>query len=235
MKSFIFAALASLAQDAGQINADKNALLGRSITVIGTGEASAKPDMAEIQMGVVTQAATAGEALSANNAAMDKLLKLLAARGIAEKDVQTTQFSVSPQYRHEPRGQAPPTITGYQVTNQVRVKVRQLASLGQVLDQAVGEGANQVHGISFSVAEPDRFLDTARKDAVGDAKRRAELYAQAAGVKVGRVLLIQEQTPRFPQPQMMAMTARAGAGGAVPVAAGEQEFRASITVTYAID
>jgi uncharacterized protein YggE len=235
MTSFILAVLASIAQDAGQINADKNPLLGRSITVVGTGEASAKPDMAEISMGVVTQAATAGEALSANNAAMDRLLKLLAGSGIADKDVQTTQFSVSPQYRHEPRGQAPPTITGYNVTNQVRVKVRQMASLGKVLDQAVGEGANQVHGISFSVAEPESLLDAARRDAVGDAKRRAQLYAEAAGVKVGRVLLIQEQAPRFPQPQMMAMSARAGGGGAVPIASGEQEFRASVTVTYGIE
>jgi len=235
MTSLILAVLASVGQDAGQVNVDKGRLMERSITVVGTGEASAKPDMAEIQLGVVTQAATAAEALSANNAAMDRLLKSLAGRGIAEKDVQTTQFSVSPQYYHEPRGQAPPKITGYNVTNQVRVKVRQLATLGQVLDQAIGEGANQVHGISFSVAEQDRLLDGARRDAVGDAKRKAELYAQAAGVKVGRVLLIQEQSPRFPQPQMMAMTARAGAGGSVPVAAGEQEFRASVTVTYAID
>jgi len=236
MKRFAIAALLGLsAAWWTSARADEKQPLVPSITVVGSGKAAAAPDMAEVQMGVITQADTAAKALKDNNAAMDKLFQTLEARGIAKKDVQTSNFGVQPQYKPVQPGQQRLEIIGYQVSNQVRVKVRKLDTLGPLLDGAVGEGANQMQGVSFSVAEPDPLLDEARRQAMVDARRKAELYAKAAGVEVGRVLLIQEETPQVPRPLFRGMMmAPGGASEAVPVAAGEQEFHAGITVTYAI-
>ena len=203
-----------------------------SITVVGTGESQAKPDQAHVQVGVVTQAASASQAMQANNGAMKKLFELLAEREIAEKDIQTTGFNVSPQYQHDPTGKRPPTIVGYEARNQVQVKVRKLAALGELLDELVREGANQVNGISFSVADSQAVLDEARRKALADARRKAQLYAAAADVKLGRLLQLQEgSTPVF-APRYMA---RQAAAEAVPIAAGEQEFSVSVTATYRIE
>jgi len=188
--------------------------------------------MAEVQVGVVTQAASAEDALKANNEAMERLMGALTARSIAEKDVQTSGFSIVPQYKYEPQGRHDPKIVGYQVSNQVHVRVRQLAALGPLLDAVVGKGANQVGGIHFAVAEPAPYLDDARRKAVADARRKAELYAGAAGVELGRVLLLDE-APHGPRPVGAQPMARA-AGPAVPVAAGELEFHAGVTITYAL-
>ncbi len=206
-----------------------------SITVVGSGQAAAKPDLAQIQVGVVTQAATASAALRDNSELMDKLLTTLKARGIEERDVQTSNFSVAPQYRPNPQPQQRPEIVGFQASNEVRIRVRKLDLLGALLDELGKAGANQMHGISFSVAEPSRILDRAREEAMRDARRKAELYAGAAGVKVGRVLLIQEQTPMLPGPRGFAPGGLTAMAQAVPVATGEQEFHVSITVTYAIE
>lgn len=205
-----------------------------SVTVVGSDEVSAKPDMATVQVGVVTQAQTAAKALKENTEAMQKLFQKVASLGIAENDMQTANFNVAPQHRRGPQGQYDPEIVGYEVSNQLRLKVRNLAKLGDVLDQMVESGANSVQGVSFSVANPKPLQDEAREKAVADARRKAELYTKAAGVKLGRVLLIQESTPHLPQPMMFQPRA-AMAGAAVPVAPGEQEFHASITITYAIE
>jgi uncharacterized protein YggE len=188
--------------------------------------------MAHVQVGVVTEAPSAVKALKDNNDAMARLFSTLEGRGIAKKDLQTSNFSVSPQYKRGPHGEQLAEVVGYRVSNQVAVKVRKLDSLGVVLDEVVQQGANAVQGVSFSVAEPTPLLDEARRKAMADALRKAELYAKEAGVQVGAVLLIQEATPRVPTP--LAMDFARGAAGAVPIAEGEQEFRASVTVTYAI-
>jgi uncharacterized protein len=202
-----------------------------TVTVAGSGTVSATPDQAEITTGVVTQAATAAQAMAANSQAMERLLQSLGNLGIGPRDIQTTNISVSPQRRAPKEGQ-PPEITGYEVSNQVRVKVRDLARLGQVLDRQVSQGANLVYGIHFGLQEPAPLLDEARKRAMADARRRADLYAAAAGLKVGRVLSVQEAgvAPPGPGPApRMAMSA------AAPVAPGEQEIQASVTVTFTLD
>jgi uncharacterized protein YggE len=204
-----------------------------SLTVVGSGKASASPDMAKIQVGVVTEAPAATKALKDNNDAMARLFSALEARGIPRKDMQTSNFSVVPEYKRGPHGEQLMQIIGYRVSNEVGVKVRKLDSLGAILDVLVKEGANQIHGISFLVAEPTPVLDAARRKAMADARRKAELYAKESGLEVGRVLLIQEQTPRLPGGRVLAGFARSEAGS-VPIAEGEQEFEASITVTYAI-
>lgn len=201
-----------------------------TVTVAGTGTVSAAPDMAEITTGVVTQAPTAAQALAANSQAMERLLQALGALGVAARDIQTTNISVSPLRRQGRDGQ-PPEITGYEVTNQ-RVKVRDLSRLGRVLDQQVGQGANLVYGIQFGRQEPAPLLDEARKRAMADARRKAELYAVAAALKVGRVVAVQEAgavSPRSEMAPRMAMSA------AVPVAPGEQEIQASVTVTFTLE
>ena len=202
-----------------------------TVTVAGVGIVSAAPDQAEITTGVVTQAPTAAQALAANSQAMERLLQALGGLGIASRDIQTTTISVSPQRRPPKEGQTP-EIVGYEVTNQVRVKVRDLPRLGRVLDQQVGQGANLVYGIHFGLQEPNPLLDEARKRAMAEARRKAELYAAAAGLKVGRVVAVQEAgvTPPRPEP-----TPRVMMSAAMPVAPGEQEIQAAVTVTFTLE
>jgi uncharacterized protein len=206
-----------------------------SITVAGSGSVPGRPDTAELMAGVVARSSTAAQALAQNSASMEKVLKAVTGMGIAERDVQTRGFSVAPQRRPgRPEVSQPPEIVGYEVTNEVRVKVRDLNILGRLLDQLVSEGANVLGGVQFSVDDPAPLLDQARAKAMADARRKAALYAREAGVKLGRVLLIQESSAAVPVPRFMAAQAMAAAPS-VPVAPGEQEFQASVSVTYAIE
>lgn len=208
-----------------------------SISVTGEGHAYAKPDQAQISMGVVSDSKTAAVALKSNNEKMTTLISTLKSKGIAEKDILTSNFSVNPQYRYDNvNGQQRPSIIGYQVSNDVHVKIRNLPSLGDLLDAVITAGANNVNGISFSLAEPDSVLDQARQKAMSDAKRKADLYAGAAGIKAGRVLYITESSGTIQPPRpMMMMAARASMESSVPIASGEQESTASVTVVYAIE
>ena len=204
----------------------------RTISVTGTGSATAKPEIAEVQIGVQTDARTAAAALNANTTAMNTLFTTLKNAGIAETDMQTSGFNVGPRYDAAQQGR-PPTIAGYQVTNQVAVKERELAKLGELLDQVVQGGANSIHGIRFTLGKPDSIADLARKAAMADAKRKAELLAAEGGVKLGRIVSINEggtAEPRF-QEGMAAMRAAAP----VPVAPGELTVRASLRVTWALE
>jgi uncharacterized protein YggE len=205
-----------------------------SIAVTGTGKVSAKPDLAMITMGVTMEAPTAKAALAANTKAMTDLMAAVKQHGIADRDVQTSNFTIYPQYSNSP-GERRPHITSYRVDNQVRVRVRNLAGLGDLLDVVVQNGANNMNGISFQIDNPEPLLDKARVDAVNDARRKAMLYAQAAGVKLGRVLYISESGGYVPpQPRMMT-NSFAGASAAVPVEAGENEMQSTINVVYALE
>lgn len=213
------------------------------ISVTGVGKLATIPDQAEIQVGVRTQAPTAGAALAANNEAMNALHAILKERGVASKDVQTTQIQVTPQYSqpnprrgNENAGEFIPRIVGYRVDNMVRITARKVEKLGELLDALVQAGANQIHGIAFRVDEPEKLLDEARKRAMADAKRKAEILAGEAGVVVGPPLQIDEEgsgsvpPPRFGfAPRAMAMAA-----APMPVAAGEQELSVTVRVVYEI-
>ncbi|HUG92789.1 MAG TPA: SIMPL domain-containing protein [Planctomycetaceae bacterium] len=207
----------------------------RTISVAGTGKVSAPPDMASIQTGVITQAETARDALAANNEAMAKILAVLKQHKIADKDVQTASFQVHPVYRHDRQGQTEPQVVGYRVQNQVRVDVRNLPELGKVLDALVEAGSNQVSGITFGVDDPTGSLNQARGRAMADAKSRAQVYAQAAGVTVGRVQSISEQPPQIPRPMPMQMAFARADAASVPVATGEQEFAVTVYVEYKLE
>ncbi|MDR3499019.1 MAG: SIMPL domain-containing protein [Parvibaculum sp.] len=216
---------------AGTANAAETAR--RTMTVTGSGEVSARPDVAYIDSGVVTEAKTAAEALAANTKAMTALFAGLESMKIAKDDIQTTQFTVNPVYAQpapRPDGSQPPAvIRGYQVTNQVSVTIRKLDTLGAALDKLVQLGSNQLGGIRFDIDKPEPLMDRARQSAVAEALRKAKLYAAAAGVALGHVVSISESGGYAPQPVFMkAMAMRDSAP--VPVAAGMQKVTADVTM-----
>lgn len=203
----------------------------RSITVSATGTASAAPDRARINTGVTTEAKTAREALDLNSEAMKKVIAQLKASGVEAKDIQTSTFSVDPVTVYDRDGQ-PPRITGYRVTNSAAVLVRDLAKLGDVLDQLVSAGANQSGGLEFEVSNAETAKDDARKEAVANALRRAKLLAEAAGAEVGEVLQISEEVA-YPVPRPMNF-ARAAKAESVPIEVGTSSLEVRVTATWAL-
>lgn len=203
----------------------------RTIRVTGEGKSSATPDMATIHAGVVTQAPLATDAMEQNNEVVERLMAELKTKGVADKDIQTSRFNVQPEYERDPRGGRKPNIVGYQVTNQLRVRVRDLPKLGKLLDALIHAGSNQVSGISFGVDDANTVMNKARTKAVADARARAELYAKAADVTVGKVLSISEHQVTSPQPVFYGRSMEARATS-VPIATGEQDFIATINVTF---
>jgi len=202
------------------------------VTVSATGTVAAEPDMAHVSTGVVSEAENARDALSRNSAAMKKLIEGLKAKGIAEKDIQTTSINVEPRYQQFKDGR-PATIAGYRVVNQVRITARDLAKLGEVLDQAVTLGANQMGGIQFEVSNAETLKDQARKQAMENALRRAKLYAAGAGAEVGPVISISEEV-HFAPPRPVPMARAALAAEAVPIEAGTQTLEARVHVTWSL-
>ena len=199
----------------------------RLITVTGHGMVAVAPDTAMIRIGVTTQGKTAHEASAANAKQMTKVINTIVQSGIAKKDIQTSQLSLQPQYDSKNGANR---LLGFQVTNRVSVRIRKIEDLPSVLDKAISAGANEMSGIEFLVSEESKLLDEARADAIADAHRKAELYAKAAGAKVGKVAAITEQGSS-PPPRPFQAALRAS-GGAVPVAPGEQMLRATVTVSY---
>jgi uncharacterized protein YggE len=197
----------------------------RLVTVTGEATVSVAPDMAVIRIGVTSQGKTAREASDANARQMTAVLAAIKDAGIADRDVQTSRLSLQPQYDPNKGGTA--RLLGFQVTNQLTVKIRDIDKMPGILDRAIGAGANEMSGIEFVVSEQSKLLDRARHEAVADAYRKAELYARAAGAKVGHVVAITEEGSTPPPRAMQAMRA-----GAVPVAPGEQTLRATVTVSY---
>jgi uncharacterized protein YggE len=212
-----------------------------TISVVGMGEVSAAPDTAFVMSGVTTQGATAREALDANNEAMTALIETLKAAGIEERDIQTSGFSVTPNYVYTDARDAngytlPPKINGYSVFNNVNVRVRDLANLGAVLDQQVTVGANTISGVTFSVDDPSKLLDEARKLAFADAKARAEIYAASAGIELEAIRSISEgQMFEPPQPYAFDRAEFAAGNQSVPIQGGELTFQINVNVTWSID
>jgi uncharacterized protein YggE len=206
----------------------------RTISLTGHGEVHAAPDLAVVSLGVSSFAATAAEALAANSTAMTDVFARLKEAGIADKDMQTSNFQVNPRYNYPPDGKAP-ELVGYDVTNMVTVKLRKLESLGGLLDKVVSAGSNTINGISFQIDNPDALLDGARQDAVKDARHKAELYAAAANVKLGPVLSIGEGLSAQPPIPMEMKMMRSDAAGAPPIAQGEQTVGVDVTVVWTIE
>jgi len=207
--------------------------LPRIISLSGHGEVRATPDIAYVTSGVMTQGATAAEALAANTRAMTDLFSALKDAGIEDKDIQTSNFSVQPRFDFS-NNQAPKMV-GYDVSNNVTVKLRKVDTLGALLDKMVQSGSNQISGISFDVSKPDDKMDEARKLATEDATRKAKVYAEAMGIQLGGVVQVSEGgASQPPMPLVRGKVMMADAAPPVPVAAGEQVIAADVNVTWEI-
>lgn len=204
----------------------------RAITVSGEGEVSAVPDMAIVTVGAQSEADTAAEALSATSAAVAAALEVLEAAGVEGRDIQTSGISLSPRMVWPSDGNGAPRIEGYVASNQLTVRVRDLAGLGAVLDAVVSSGANTLGGVAFTLSDPAAARDDARRAAVADARARAALYAEAAEVPLGAVREIAEEGFSQPMPRMMAEAAMADA--APPVAPGEVTISARVRMVFDI-
>jgi uncharacterized protein len=208
--------------------------LPRTIALTGHGEARVAPDLVVVTIGVSSTAATAAEALRANSANMTAVFATLKDGGIADKDVQTANFTVQPRYDYSDNSQ-PPKLAGYDVSNMVTVTVRKIDSLGTLLDKVVTAGSNQINGIAFQVSEPQAALDEARQEAVRDAARKAGVYTTAANVKLGPVISISEGPGYQPPVPVQVKMVRAEADGAPPVAQGEATLSVDVNIVWEIN
>jgi uncharacterized protein len=202
------------------------------ISVTGEATVSVAPDQAQIDGGVTSEAKTAREASDANNAAMGKVLLALKGAGIEEKDFQTSRLSLQPQAAPNRSGSGPASIVGYRASNHVTVRLRDVAKLASLLDTMVAAGANDIDGISFMVSNASKLLDEARERAVADARRKAEIYARAAGVTLGAPLSISEEGAPGPM-SFRKMTAGMPASPA-PISPGEETLAVTVNVSWAI-
>ena len=200
-----------------------------TISVNGEATISVPPDLAQIDSGVTTEAKTAREASEANNKAMGGVLLALKNAGLAEKDVQTSRLSLSPQTAPGRNANAPFQIAGYRASNRVTVTIRDITKVADTIDILVGSGANEISGISFMVSKASKLLDDARSEAIADAKRKAEIYAKAADVTLGAPISISEETTPGPVPYRKLA---AGMAASAPVAQGEDTLRVTVSVAY---
>jgi uncharacterized protein YggE len=199
------------------------------ISVTGDATVSAAPDLAQIEGGVTSEAKTAREASDANNAAMAKVLLALKGAGIDEKDYQTSRLSL--QSQNAPNRPGPSAIVSYRASNRVTVRLRDVTKLANVIDAMVGAGANDIGGINFMVSKASKLLDDAREQAIADARRKAEIYAKAAGVTLGAPLSISEEGSPAPMPFRKMVAAPMAA---TPVAQGEETLQVTVSVSWAI-
>jgi uncharacterized protein len=204
-------------------------LEGTLLTIAAEGEAKAVPDVATIQFGVLAKGATAEAAMAENARQMTSVLAALKKAGVADRSVQTISVSLNPDYVYAER--EPPKVSGYQSSNMVAAKVRDLKSLGKIMDALVSAGVNQMNGVSFGVDNPEPLLDRAREQAIKTARARADLYAAAAGMKVVRILSIQEGGAMAPPMPMMAKAADMG-GASTPIQQGEAVLGVTVTVAF---
>ncbi|MBI5264331.1 MAG: SIMPL domain-containing protein [Bradyrhizobium sp.] len=208
-----------------------------AITVAGEATVSVPPDRAQVDAGVVSDSKTAREASEANNAAMGKVLLALKGAGIDEKDYQTSRLSLQPQYgvsRMSPSGTGASPIVGFRASNRVTVKIRDVTKVATVIDTLVGAGANDIGNIIFMVTEASKVLDEARQKALADARRKAEIYAGAAGVTLGAPLSISEGGGAVPLFRAGKAMGAASMAASVPVASGEETLSVTVHVSWAI-
>ena len=208
-----------------------------AISVTGEGTVSVPPDLAQIDAGVASDGKTAREASEANNAAMAKVVQALKGAGIADKDYQTSRLSLQPQYAQNRPGSTvsgPPMVVGYRASNRVSIKLRDLAKVASVIDTLVAAGANDIGNLNFTVTQASKLLDEAREKAVADARRKAEIYARAAGVTLGAPLSIAEEGAPVPMFRAKTLAVAPMAAGAPPVAQGEETLSVTVSMTWAI-
>jgi uncharacterized protein YggE len=202
----------------------------RLVTVLGEAKLTAPPDHVFVTAGVTTQGKTAREALVANSRTVTDVLRALQEAGVAATDTRTAAVSVQPQVSYPKDGA--PRVTGYAVSNQVTVQLNDPAKLGDLLDKLVAAGANQISEVRFGFDDEAKRRDAVRAEAVNDARRKAELYAAAAGARLGRVMQLSETDGA---PLRPALALRRGTTEAVPIAVGAQSLEVQVSVTWELD
>jgi uncharacterized protein len=206
-------------------------IAGTRLELTARGETRVTPDIAIINAGVVTDAPDAATAMAQNAAKMDRVMAALKRAGVADKDIHTQSINLTPQYRYVEN--KPPVVTGYQATNQLNLRFRNIGKAGNILDVLVKEGINQIDGPTMGLDKPEAALDAARVDALKTVRARADLYARAAGMTVKRIVAITETSDEAVQPKYGLMQARAqDAGGATQIAPGEQSINVTVNVVF---
>ena len=218
---------------AAQQSTINQTIAGTRLDINATGEVTRVPDLAVISAGVVSRAATASAALRDTAAKMDRVLAALRRAGVESRDVQTTSVSLSPEYRY-PRDQAP-QLTGYTASNTVTVRFRDLDKTGKILDALVAEGANQINGPNLVVDKPEAALDEARARAVAIGRARAEMYARALGLRLARIVSVNETGGYYappPPPAPVMMEARMASAPATKIEPGEQKLQVNLAMVF---
>jgi hypothetical protein len=201
-----------------------------AISVTGEAQISVSPDIAFVDAGVATDATTAREASEVNGTAMVKVFAALKAAGIDARDIQTSRLSLQPQYA--PNRSGPSAIVGYRASNRVTVRIHDASKVAGIIDTLVGAGANDIGNVVFEVSQASKLLDDAREKAIADARRKAEIYARAAGATLGPALSISEEGA--PQPVFRGKMVAGVAAAPTPIAQGEETLSISVSVTWAI-
>lgn len=231
MASMLALALPLAAPAAAQ-TVQAQVLTGTRLDVVATGEVTRVPDLVRINAGVVTQAATATEAIRQNAARMASVRAALRRAGIEDRDIQTSNINLQPDYRYAEN--QPPQLTGYRASNEVSVRFRDIANSGRILDALVAEGANQINGPMLEIERPETALDEARTRALANARARADLYARALGMRVSRILSISEAGGFQAPPPMLRMQAVSN-DAATRIDPGEQTLSVSLTVSFELE
>jgi uncharacterized protein len=202
------------------------------LIVVGEGSVRVAPEHAQVTTGVTTKANTVKQATDANSKLMAAVTAALVQSGIAQQDIQTSRFSIQPLYTNEPR--AEPKLAGYSVSNQVTLKIREIEKIGDILDRLITVGVTDVSNIAFLVSDPSKALDHAREAAIGDARRKAEVYAHAAGLRVGQIVWITEDSGAIPSLNARSGGAPPPMAAQVPIASGEDILRVRVSVGFAV-
>ena len=236
MKNKILAALmigaASLPTAAvAQQSTINQTIAGTRLDISATGEGTRVPDVAIISTGVVTRSATAGGAIQQAAARMARVRSALKSAGVDDRDIQTSNLSLNPDYRYD--NNQPPKLIGYQASNTVTVRFRDIASSGKIIDALVAEGANQINGPTLTIDKPEAALDEARARAVAIGRARADLYARSMGLRVVRIVAVSESGGSYPVPPPMPvmMEARAQAASS-KIDPGEQKLQVNLAITF---
>jgi uncharacterized protein YggE len=211
------------------------AIAGTRLDVVATGEVTRVPDIVRIGAGVVTTAPTASGALQENARRMETVRAALRRAGIAERDIQTSQLNLQPDYRHDQSGNQPQLI-GYRASNEVTVRFREIANTGKIIDTLVAQGANQINGPMLGIDKPEGALDEARTKALAAARARADLYARATGKRVGRILLISEGGGGMgPMPMYRDSAMAVSAVSKTEISPGEQSLSVTLSVSFELE
>ncbi len=229
-----------LAGAVSRIKQVKNIVPANTLPITETGEVYVKPDLAEISFTVLTEAKTVADALSDNTAKMNKVIDFIKSQGVAEKDIKTTNFSIYPRYEYTyesysyPRNQV---LAGYNVNQQVDVKIRDLAKVGAIIQGAADSGANQTGNLQFTIDNKDEAKAQARVLAIGKAKAKAKELSSQVGLKLGKIIRFSESTyaPLYYNDSLREASGLGGSAPAPQIETGENKISVTVTITYEVD